>query len=168
MVELDVRTLPPPKKHATIHELLEGLSPGDTLRIINDHDPRPLRFELEHDYPESFEWTYVESGPQTWRVDISKTRDFTVPGFELLADSSDLSVHRLTIQPRESLRLGFEGPGTIIFQQGTGSLSIRGHSHSITPGSVELLTQGDECAIASSHTEALSAYVVTAKPDRHV
>lgn len=167
MVELDVRTLPPPKKHATIHELLEGLAPGDTLRIINDHDPRPLRYELEHDYPESFEWTYVESGPQTWRVDISKTREFGVtPGFELLADSSDLSVHRLSIQPRESLRLGFEGPSTIIFGEGTGTLTIHGHSHPIAPGTVELLARGDECTIAASVTSALRAYVVTAKENR--
>ncbi|HET9097561.1 MAG TPA: DUF2249 domain-containing protein [Candidatus Baltobacteraceae bacterium] len=167
MVELDVRTLPPPKKHATIHELLEGLAPGDTLRIVNDHDPRPLRYELEHDYPDSFEWTYVESGPQTWRVDISKTREFDVtPGFELLADSSDLSVHRLSIQPSESLRLGFEGPSTIIFDEGAGTLTIHGHAHSITPGTVELLTQGDECALAASVTGVLRAYVVTAKDNR--
>lgn len=166
MVELDVRTLPPPKKHATIHELLEGLAPGDTLRIVNDHDPRPLRYELEHDYPDSFEWTYVESGPQTWRVDISKTRAFDVtPGFDLLADSADLVVHRLSIQPRESLRLGFEGPATLIFDEGSGTVTIHGHSHTIAPGSVELLMQGDECAISASVTEAVRAYVVTVKKD---
>lgn len=164
MVELDVRTLPPPRKHATIHELLENLAAGDTLRIVNDHDPRPLRYELEHDYPDSFEWTYVESGPQTWRVDISKTRAFdAMPGFELLADSSDLSVHRLNIEPRESIRLGFESPSTLIFDEGSGTLTIHGHSHAITPGSVELLTEGDECAIAASVTAALRAYVVAVK-----
>lgn len=166
MVELDVRTLPPPKKHATIHELLDGLAPGDTLRIINDHDPRPLRYELEHDHPDGFEWTYVESGPQTWRVDISKTRAFeSAPGFELLADSSDLTVHRLSIKARESLRLGFEGPGTIIFDQGGGTFTLAGHARTIAPGSVELLTQGDECAIAASAASALSGYIVTAKKD---
>lgn len=164
MVELDVRTLPPPKKHATIHELLEGLAPGEALRIVNDHDPRPLRYELEHDYPGSFEWTYVESGPQTWRVDILKTRAFDItPGLELLADSADLVVHRLSIQPRESLRLGFEGAGTLIFDEGSGTATIQGHSHTIAPGRVELLMQGDECAIAASVSEGVRAYVVTAK-----
>lgn len=166
MVELDVRTLPPPKKHATIHEVLEGLEIGGTLRIVNDHDPRPLRYELENDYPDTFQWTYVESGPQTWRVDISKIRAFNVtPGFELLADSSDLTVHRLSVKARESLRLGFEGPGTIIFDEGSGTLTIHGHAHSITRGSVELLTQGDECAIAASVSGDLTAYVVTAKKE---
>jgi hypothetical protein len=46
MLELDVRVLPPPKKHVTIHEKLKQLEPGEALRITNDHDPRPLRFEL--------------------------------------------------------------------------------------------------------------------------
>jgi uncharacterized protein (DUF2249 family) len=164
MVELDVRTLAPPKKHATIHEVLEGLAPGETLRIVNDHDPRPLRYELEHDYPDSFEWTYVESGPHTWCVDIAKTRSFeATPGFELLADSSDLTVHRVAVKARESLRLGFEGPGTIIFDKGAGTLTLEGHAHSITPGSVELLTTGDECTIAASLNSGVDAYVVTVK-----
>ena len=164
MVELDVRTLPPPKKHATIHELLEGLAPGDTLRIINDHDPRPLRYELEHDYPDSFQWTYLESGPQTWRVDIAKTRAFAVtPGFELLADSPDITVHRLSVQPLASIRLGFEGAGTIIFEEGSGTLTIHGHSHAIAPGRVELLTENDECSIAAAAGTAVRAYIVTVK-----
>ncbi|MGH7707142.1 MAG: DUF2249 domain-containing protein [Vulcanimicrobiaceae bacterium] len=80
MVELDVRVLPPPKKHSTIYETLARLGPGETLRITNDHDPRPLRFELEHDYPECFTWNYLEAGPETWRVDIVKTNVARVEG----------------------------------------------------------------------------------------
>lgn len=51
MLELDVRVLPPPKKHITIHDMLDKLGPGQALRITNDHDPRPLKFELDHDQP---------------------------------------------------------------------------------------------------------------------
>jgi uncharacterized protein (DUF2249 family) len=72
MQELDVRPIPPRQKHPTIHETLRALAEGGTLRLINDHDPRPLRFELDADYPEIFGWEYVESGPEIWRVDISK------------------------------------------------------------------------------------------------
>ena len=94
----------------------------------------------------------------------SRTHLFDVtPGFGLLADSSDLSVHRLNIQPRESLRLGFEGPSTLIFDEGAGTLTIHGHSHKIAPGSVELLTEGDECSIVASLSAGLRAYVVTVK-----
>jgi uncharacterized protein (DUF2249 family) len=72
MQELDVRPIPPRDKHPTIHRLLDSLPNGDTLRLINDHDPRPLRFELEADYPAAFAWEYLERGPEVWRVDIRK------------------------------------------------------------------------------------------------
>lgn len=73
MPELDVRVIPPARKHPTIHEKLSELEPGETLRLLNDHDPRPLRFELDHDYPNVYSWNYVESGPELWRVDIVKS-----------------------------------------------------------------------------------------------
>ena len=72
MQELDIRPIPPREKHPTIHATLRALAEGGTLRLINDHDPRPLRFELDADYPEIFGWEYVESGPEIWRIDISK------------------------------------------------------------------------------------------------
>lgn len=72
MQELDVRVIPPKLKHPTIHSMLRSLSSDETLRIVNDHDPRPLRFEIEADYPGSFTWEYVEQGPETWRVDIRR------------------------------------------------------------------------------------------------
>jgi uncharacterized protein (DUF2249 family) len=72
MDELDVTALPPREKHPTIHARLRALTPGGTLRIFNDHDPRPLRFELEADYPGAYSWTYVDSGPDVWRVDLTR------------------------------------------------------------------------------------------------
>jgi uncharacterized protein (DUF2249 family) len=71
-VELDVRVIEPRFKHRTIHEKLHGLASGEALVIVNDHDPRPLRFELEADHPNEFEWSYLEQGPEVWRVEIKK------------------------------------------------------------------------------------------------
>ncbi len=72
MQELDVRTIPPRDKHPTIHRLLDQLAEGEVLRLLNDHEPRPLRYELEADRPGAFEWNYLESGPELWRVEIRK------------------------------------------------------------------------------------------------
>lgn len=69
--ELDVRVIPPPQKHPTIHARLNELGRDESLTIVNDHDPRPLRFELEHDYPERYAWEYLQSGPEIWRVKIT-------------------------------------------------------------------------------------------------
>ena len=71
--ELDVRTIPPARKHPTIHARLETLASGDALTLLNDHDPRPLRFELEHDHPGAFAFEYLESGPELWRVRIRRS-----------------------------------------------------------------------------------------------
>ncbi len=70
--ELDVRILLPREKHPTIHARLSALRIGDSLLIINDHDPRPLRFEIEADHPGMYTWTYLAEGPETWRVQIGK------------------------------------------------------------------------------------------------
>ena len=72
MEELDVTRLAPKDKHPTIHRCLAELLDGETLRIYNDHDPRPLKFEIEADFPGMFSWNYVDNGPDVWRVDIGK------------------------------------------------------------------------------------------------
>ena len=72
MEELDVTRLAPKDKHPTIHQRLAQLLDGETLRIYNDHDPRPLKFEIEADFPGVYSWNYIDRGPDVWRVDIGK------------------------------------------------------------------------------------------------
>ncbi len=44
---LDLREVPPPERHPKIHDAFSGLDSGETLRIINDHEPRPLFYEMK-------------------------------------------------------------------------------------------------------------------------
>ncbi|WP_280587432.1 DUF2249 domain-containing protein [Halorubrum sp. Boch-26] len=46
MTELDVRELPPSERHGRIRGAFEALEPGETLTIVNDHDPKPLYHEM--------------------------------------------------------------------------------------------------------------------------
>src|SRR5690606_14285427 len=73
MHTLDVRPMPPAVRHETIFERLDALDTGETLRLVNDHDPAPLRYQLEATRPDQFRWEYVEKGPEEWAVDITKT-----------------------------------------------------------------------------------------------
>ncbi|WP_195210429.1 DUF2249 domain-containing protein [Actinomarinicola tropica] len=68
---IDVRTIPPRERHPLIFRELDGLTPGTSLRLLNDHDPRPLRYQLEAERPDHFRWEYVEEGPEQWAVDIT-------------------------------------------------------------------------------------------------
>lgn len=71
MHTLDVRPMHPRARHGTIFDRLDGLATGDTLRLVNDHDPAPLRYQLDATRPGQFSWDYVETGPETWTVDIT-------------------------------------------------------------------------------------------------
>lgn len=69
---IDVRRLVPAQRHATIFELVDALTPGASFVLVNDHDPKPLYYQLEAEYPRQFSWTYVEKGPEIWRVEIGR------------------------------------------------------------------------------------------------
>lgn len=69
--ELDVRVLPHGARHEIIFAKLNQLQPGDSLIIVNDHDPKPLRYQTGAMWPGRFDWSYLESGPQQWRVEIT-------------------------------------------------------------------------------------------------
>ncbi|MCF8470365.1 MAG: DUF2249 domain-containing protein [Parvibaculum sp.] len=69
---IDVRTLVPAQRHAKIFEMVDALEPGASFILVNDHDPKPLHYQLDAEYPNQFSWTYVEQGPKIWRVEISK------------------------------------------------------------------------------------------------
>jgi uncharacterized protein (DUF2249 family) len=42
------------------------------MELINDHDPKPLRYQFMMELPDRFEWDYLEEGPEVWRVSIGK------------------------------------------------------------------------------------------------
>ncbi|MDY0107937.1 MAG: DUF2249 domain-containing protein [Giesbergeria sp.] len=69
---IDVRTIEPRERHVQIFGRLDALRAGEALQIVNDHDPVPLRHQLESRTPGQFQWAYLQSGPDQWRVLISK------------------------------------------------------------------------------------------------
>jgi uncharacterized protein (DUF2249 family) len=72
--ELNVTKIPPQRKHAAIFETYNALEAGEAFVIINDHDPRPLRFQFAAQQGEDkFSWEYLQQGPDTWKVRIGKT-----------------------------------------------------------------------------------------------
>jgi len=72
--QLDVREIPPYKKHATIFKTYNNLAAGEAFVIINDHDPKPLQFQFAAEHgKDKFSWEYLEEGPTVWKVQIGKT-----------------------------------------------------------------------------------------------
>lgn len=71
-IELDVRAIPPREKHPTIFRTFDTLASGESLLLLNDHDPRPLRYQFAAERPDSFDWAYEAEGPELWKVRISR------------------------------------------------------------------------------------------------
>ena len=69
---VDVRTLVPAQRHATIFLRVDQLAPGESFVLVNDHDPKPLYHRLEAEYPRQLSWSYLESGPSVWRIEIGR------------------------------------------------------------------------------------------------
>ncbi len=69
---IDLRTLAPCERHALIFGRFDALQAGQSMQLVNDHNPLPLRFQLEDRAPGSFEWAPMESGPAVWRVQITR------------------------------------------------------------------------------------------------
>ena len=45
--ELDLRDVPPAERHPLIHEHFADLDSGEALTLVNDHDPKPLFYEMQ-------------------------------------------------------------------------------------------------------------------------
>jgi len=71
-IELDVRVIPPRDKHPAIFRAVDSLAAGAALVLVNDHDPLPLRYQLNAERPNAFDWSYEAEGPDVWRVRISR------------------------------------------------------------------------------------------------
>lgn len=69
---LDLRNLPPSERHTKIFEIWDSLRDGETLRIINDHEPKPLYYQFEAEQKGQFEWNYEKRGPIDWIFTIKK------------------------------------------------------------------------------------------------
>ncbi len=67
---VNVPSIEPRSKHATIFRVFDSMQPGETFIILNDHDPKPLYYQLLNERGEVFEWEYIQSGPQWWRIRV--------------------------------------------------------------------------------------------------
>lgn len=71
---LDVTQIEPRLKHPTIFQHFDALKGGEDFIIFNDHDPKPLYYQLLGERGQTFTWEYLEQGPEHWRVKIGKLK----------------------------------------------------------------------------------------------
>ncbi|MDE3235228.1 MAG: iron-sulfur cluster repair di-iron protein [Bacteroidota bacterium] len=69
---LNVTLLEPRQKHPAIFARFDEMQEGKSLTIHNDHDPKPLYYQLLGERGNVFTWEYLEQGPEWWKVKITK------------------------------------------------------------------------------------------------
>ena len=69
---IDVRTEIPRVRHELIFTSFDELSVDTAFVLVNDHDPKPLYYQLAAENPGEFTWEYIEEGPEVWRVRIRR------------------------------------------------------------------------------------------------
>ena len=69
---LDVTVIEPRLKHPTIFNKFDSLSGGESFVIHNDHDPKPLYYQLLGERGNIFKWECLSQGPEIWQVRITK------------------------------------------------------------------------------------------------
>jgi uncharacterized protein (DUF2249 family) len=71
---LDVRETPCSIKHGLILQTFVGLAAGEHFILRNGHDPVPLRYQFEAEFPGTFTWEYVHRQPEDVAVRITKLK----------------------------------------------------------------------------------------------
>lgn len=69
---LDLRQTPRERRHSTVFYAFDTLEPGGYFHLVNDHDPQPLRAQMEHLRPSELSWSYELQGPHEFRIKISR------------------------------------------------------------------------------------------------
>ena len=70
---IDMREIPR-VRHTVVFQLFERLDEARSLQLLVDHDPRPLRLQLEAKHGSRCRWTDLEQGPDVWRVRLQIDR----------------------------------------------------------------------------------------------
>jgi uncharacterized protein (DUF2249 family) len=73
---VDIRAITPHKdKYPTVHKTFEALKAGEKMELINDHELRHLfEYKFTLDFPDQYEYTYLEEGPEVWRAAVTKIK----------------------------------------------------------------------------------------------
>lgn len=108
---LNVTLLEPRQKHPTIFARFDELVEGEVLTIHNDHDPKPLYYQLIGQRGNIFTWEYLEEGPVWWKIRIQKK--ITGEGAETLGEIATKDLRKAEVFKKYGLDFCCGGKKTV-------------------------------------------------------
>ena len=73
-IQIDTRSMDAGKRRSMTFAAFDQLSVDASMELVNDHDAVTLRSQFELEKPNLFSWTTLESGPEVWRVAVTKIK----------------------------------------------------------------------------------------------
>ena len=73
-IQIDTRTMDAGNRRSMAFAAFDQLSVDASMELVNDHDAVTLRSQFELEKPNLFSWTTLESGPEVWRVAVTKIK----------------------------------------------------------------------------------------------
>ncbi|HVA65488.1 MAG TPA: DUF2249 domain-containing protein [Elusimicrobiota bacterium] len=115
-VLMDVRAMIPRERHPKIFAAWDALPVGGAIKLVNDHNPKPLYYQFQAEHAGEFRWTIVESGPDRWAVLIERVAQASAPAAAPGEPRPDWAVESpgALLDVREDLRAGKEPLGRIL------------------------------------------------------
>ncbi|APW47879.1 DUF2249 domain-containing protein [Rhodoferax antarcticus] len=73
-IQVNTRSMAPKERRSLVFGKFDQLGVNATMELINDQDPVTLRSQFELEKPNLFSWETLESGPEVWRVAVTKLK----------------------------------------------------------------------------------------------
>jgi uncharacterized protein (DUF2249 family)/hemerythrin superfamily protein len=100
MLQLHAQTIPPQLRHQEIFRAFDELTPGASFVLVNNHAPWPLLRQFQVLRANAFEWSVLEAGPVTFRVEIQKLVEPAQRGVQAFLGADHLRLDALLAQAR--------------------------------------------------------------------
>ncbi|MEO7106619.1 MAG: DUF2249 domain-containing protein [Rhodoferax sp.] len=73
-IQVDTRPMASKDRRSLVFWAFDHLDTDATMELLNDQDPLTLRSQFELEKPNLFTWEPLESGPDVWRVAVTKLK----------------------------------------------------------------------------------------------
>ena len=73
--ELNVSTLACDNKQKAIFDTIDALSVGQSIMLVNDHDPKPMRNLINTKFPDQFTWEYSLKTQEVIKIIITRIKE---------------------------------------------------------------------------------------------
>jgi len=68
----DVHSLPKPIRHAAVLGAMSAIGADQAIVLVAPHDPVRMLTQIAEAYPDAFDVTYLQSGPDVWAPRLAR------------------------------------------------------------------------------------------------